>query len=1069
MRSKPDSAKPNLITLEDRLAPAWTVSISGTTVTLTDNASASSATISVNGAGLLSHNLPLGGGIDSSTDFAIAPGVQSIVASTVTAMTVNAGPGADTFVNNTAIGADIDMGDGDDVVYGGSGNDTIRGQQGADFLAGRAGNDLIEGGTENDVLVGGTGNDTAFGEGGNDQLDPLADDQEGDFNDNDDGDDFLNGGDDNDVVRGGDGVNNLFGGPGTDTFQQSVNGTLVLTDTSFTINSQTVSNGHEFETGTVEGQSGNDSINGTGFTRPIVVYGNGGADTIITGIGADFVFGGPGNDSLDSGAGNDYTVGGTGDDTVRGGDDNDQVDTSNVDDGEGSSLNNSDGNDLVDGGAGDDVVVGGYVGLPGLDTIIGGTGIDSFSARFSGTLVMTATSWTLNGVERTNNHGLESGTIYGSDVADSFDARTFGGTLTVYGNGGNDTLRGGTGIDYLFGMAGNDSIEGGVGTDTLIGGTGNDTVRGGDDNDYLDQTNFDDAEGPASNNADGNDLLDGGNGADDLTGDSFSGSPAGLDSLIGGEGVDYFFDRLPLGKVVITDLTTTINGKRVAANQSLETGTFYLSNQADFFDASKYTRGNLYVYGFDGDDTIRTGSGDDIVAGLIGNDSLDGGAGADTVVGGTENDTVRGGLGGDLLDYLPFDDGDSNGANNADGDDLLDGGAGNDNLTAGNGNDTLQGGDGTEYLDGGIGNDVISGGGGNDTIIGGPGNDRLSGDAGNDQVSGDADNDTVSGGDGNDSLLGGTGNDSVSGDNGDDTVRGGADQDTVGGGAGTDVIEGDDSSVAEQYVFANFDMYSDSFVLSKPAPDGNSRVREISISNKPVSHTLAGLSTAVDVIGDTFATTRIAVQPGNKFSVKLNDPSVPNGKLVSVVVPFDGKWSDNDPMPVGQDFWPILFARARLSRYSFAAAGGAAYNWAKPYESFDWSAVNSASGGKLLNAGAAQEDLLAHQTINKESKNIGDVDLTFAYLDTKSAQQFRMVAFAAPGDGPNANSIELGKAYAILGVDTQSGTDVFLYNTRGQDQPNGTPIGDSFNDGVIKLTWAQFIDPANFSSVTVWK
>jgi Ca2+-binding RTX toxin-like protein len=55
----------------------------------------------------------------------------------------------------------------------------------------------------------------------------------------------------------------------------------------------------------------------------------------------------------------------------------------------------------------------------------------------------------------------------------------------VYGDAGNDILRGGAGNDTLDGGSGSDRIEGGAGNDVLLGGTGSDTLSGGAGNDTM--------------------------------------------------------------------------------------------------------------------------------------------------------------------------------------------------------------------------------------------------------------------------------------------------------------------------------------------------------------------------------------------------------------------------------------------------------------------------------------------------------------------------------------------------------------------------------------------------------
>ncbi|UWR24433.1 hypothetical protein K3756_18200 (plasmid) [Sulfitobacter sp. S190] len=65
----------------------------------------------------------------------------------------------------------------------------------------------------------------------------------------------------------------------------------------------------------------------------------------------------------------------------------------------------------------------------------------------------------------------------------------------MFGNLGDDTLRGDEGNDSLNGGDGDDRLEGGSGNDTLVGGDGIDRLRGGDGDDVLDpgsSTSFDD-------------------------------------------------------------------------------------------------------------------------------------------------------------------------------------------------------------------------------------------------------------------------------------------------------------------------------------------------------------------------------------------------------------------------------------------------------------------------------------------------------------------------------------------------------------------------------------------------
>ncbi len=70
--------------------------------------------------------------------------------------------------------------------------------------------------------------------------------------------------------------------------------------------------------------------------------------------------------------------------------------------------------------------------------------------------------------------------ISGGEGDDSIDARgiTFG--VEIFGDAGNDTLKGGKGADVIAGGEGDDMLRGGDRRDILIGGLGNDTLAGGE-------------------------------------------------------------------------------------------------------------------------------------------------------------------------------------------------------------------------------------------------------------------------------------------------------------------------------------------------------------------------------------------------------------------------------------------------------------------------------------------------------------------------------------------------------------------------------------------------------------
>jgi Ca2+-binding RTX toxin-like protein len=123
--------------------------------------------------------------------------------------------------------------------------------------------------------------------------------------------------------------------------------------------------------------------------------------------------------------------------------------------------------------------------------------------------------------------------VYGttsSDVLNAADGVTSGDDW-VYGDDGNDTIRGLGGHDTLFGDDGRDTLHGAAGNDWLYGGEDNDELHGGEGNDFLFGEDGDDELYGGDNNLDyleggaGADLLDGGDGDDTA---AYYGSDAGV-------------------------------------------------------------------------------------------------------------------------------------------------------------------------------------------------------------------------------------------------------------------------------------------------------------------------------------------------------------------------------------------------------------------------------------------------------------------------------------------------------------------------------------------------------------
>ena len=278
-------------------------------------------------------------------------------------------------------------------------------------LGGDANNDVIDGTSGGDTLYGGAGTDTLNGNDGNDTIVGNADvfAQQADTLNGGNGDDTLLG-EFTDTVNGGAGTDYLYG---VNAYDWSIN----------------------LGTASIEWMSagfGNDTINAATQTIGVIVFGNGGDDT-ITGSGfADTLWAGAGNDTVNGGNGDDVIVGGGGADALSSGDGNDQIYT----DGADASLDGGNGTDALH--------------------ITGGSGMTV-------NLATTHFEWVID---------------YAGG-ADTLNAASAGSNVVIFAGGGGDTVTGGSGDDVLWGEAGNDVVNGGGGNDTIVGGSGGDQLTGG--------------------------------------------------------------------------------------------------------------------------------------------------------------------------------------------------------------------------------------------------------------------------------------------------------------------------------------------------------------------------------------------------------------------------------------------------------------------------------------------------------------------------------------------------------------------------------------------------------------
>ncbi|NQV25154.1 MAG: hypothetical protein HQ518_12390, partial [Rhodopirellula sp.] len=455
-------------------------------------------------------------------------------------------------------------------VVAGTRSVTINGEGGDDNLNAVATNIALSilGGDGADTLIGGGQNDTVDGGAGNDDIEGGA------------GNDSLSGGADNDTVKGDAGTDSIDGGSGNDSILGGTEDDTLIGGT---------------EDDTIFGEDGDDSISG-----------GDGTDSLAGGAGNDTISGDDGGDSIDGGAGQDSLDGGGDADTVDGGADNDTVLG-----GSGTDIvSGGDGDDLVDGGDDNDTLSGGS----GTDNLIGGAGLDQVSevAVDAESIILTNTTLTVGGLIDTVN-GVEEFILTGGELSSLIDASMYTlGNVTINGEGGDDTLIGSNGDDFINGGAGNDTLSGNGGNDSMLGGAGSDSIDGGSANDTL-----------AGNG--GNDTLNGGTGLDSIDGGSGNDILDGgddNDTVLGGTGFDLINGGLGNDRLLGEAQDDTLNGDD----------------------------GDDTLIGGAGNDMLRGGAGIDNLNGQSGRDDLDGGADDDTVFGGAGADTLTGGQGIDNLD-----------------------------------------------------------------------------------------------------------------------------------------------------------------------------------------------------------------------------------------------------------------------------------------------------------------------------------------------------------------------------------------------------------------------------------
>ena len=575
-------------------------------------------------------------------------------------------------------GSEFNGTDGNDTLTGTANDDTLNGLAGNDSLNGGAGNDSILGGDGSDTIDAGNGttsfgSDTVDGGAGTDWLvfsnlpaaievnlaSHTVTSKLGSMSIT--SIEKIAGSSAADAITGGDIANKtdamgnrltewLRGNAGNDTITGGA-GTDFYTVSDYSNNSSTQAVTASLGTGTASD-------------------GRGDTDTLVN---IDFLAGGAGNDALTGGSLSRSASGGF-QEVLRGNAGNDTLDGSNgSSDGEYASADRADYSNntalqavsvnfatgvAIDGLGGTDKLVaidqvyGGlgndtFTGSSGNETMDGGAGSDSIDGgagsdqvRFqqsTAAVIVNLSAESLVLGSKTIGAGTADDGMGGVDTLVNIE-NAQGSDFDDYFRGSDDTAV----RQYFAGDGGNDTIDGGAGVDIASYGDVP-LISGGITASLVANSSgvilVSDGKGGMDTliNIEG---LSGTNSADSLTGglgDDWLRGQGGSDTLDGGDGSDWaLYSTTPSSVTVNLQTGLATDGWNGAKGLLALGGTDTLKNIEN-------------AEGSDFNDSMTGSGGDNQLVGRAGNDALFGGGGNDTLLGGDGNDTLDGGDGSDSL------------------------------------------------------------------------------------------------------------------------------------------------------------------------------------------------------------------------------------------------------------------------------------------------------------------------------------------------------------------------------------------------------------------------------------
>jgi Ca2+-binding RTX toxin-like protein len=566
------------------------------------------------------------------------------------AVTYLGSSGNDTVTGNNANGTTIDTGNGNDTVTDGAGggNTTITTGAGSDTVNSRSGNDTISTGTEADVInVTSTGVTTVDAGSANDVIDFAN----GSFNAAI-GQDVVNGGADRDELRINQSANdaNFANVSSIEVLTLNTGGTTVNLGTE----------GSEAGIDTINLSAGNDVVSALIDARNLTINsrgaGTGGNDTVTTGSANDtFNFGGnlTDDDDLDGGAGTDVL----------------NLDGPTILSAGNAAFERFETVNLAGNGNNDYSLTLDNLNAPssnGTLTIAGGTlGVDDTAVINTSAVTLFGLNITTGAAADTVTLGSTANTVSTGAEIDTVTGTIGAGASTIDTGADADT------VNLVTAGGGSLNLTTGTGADTVVvTGLGDKTINTGDDNDNVD--------------ADGTATIQLGSGEDTLfvtglnNGQTADGG-AGVADLVEADSAvtDALFTNFSNFEVFRqTAATTSVLGSaaqaagvRTVVDSDFGTNTYDLSaytvGVTVILNDQPVTAGHTGTFnnGGGGDDTVLTGSGNDIII-------LDDGAGAD-------DNIINTGAGDDTI--ISRND-------SLNGDDLINGGEGNDTIAFNNGN-----------------------------------------------------------------------------------------------------------------------------------------------------------------------------------------------------------------------------------------------------------------------------------------------------------------------------------------------------------------------------------------------